>query len=299
MRPRRLWFDLHDASLTSPAAAILGLPFDGSASLKAGAAQGPARLRALSVTSDPVTRRGEDASVTVRDHGDVSAAAGGGPLAQREYLDAALARLEALPRDAFVIALGGDNSVSIPCLQAFARRHDPRRCGVIWFDAHPDLFETYDGNPDSHACALRRGMTLGGIPPGRAVLLGTRSFSRQEAAHARSQGIEVITAARWLAEGPDKVAEAAAARLSGLDAVYLAIDIDGFDSSCAPGTGYPMPGGVGAEEFFRLHELLMERLPVRAMDITEIAPPLDTNDITGFLGVQIVLETLGALRRRG
>jgi agmatinase len=93
--------------------AVVGLPWDGSVSLRAGAAQAPVRLRELSRTGDAVTRRGR-----------------------------------------VVIALGGDNAVSIPSIEAFVRRHG-KRTGIVWFDAHPDVFESCDGSPDSHACALR------------------------------------------------------------------------------------------------------------------------------------------------
>lgn len=300
MRQRRPWFDLHDDSLTAPDVAVVGLPYDGSASLRAGAAQAPARLREISKTSDPITRRGRLVEgITLRDFGDVPVAGRAGRvLSQRDYLEAARERMETLPEGSFPIALGGDNSVSIPCLQAFARRHGAG-AGVIWFDAHPDLFETYDGNPDSHACALRRAMTLAEIPPERVVLAGTRSWSLEEMAFIGDQRIEVIGAAECLREGNKEVAERIIARLQGASAVYLSIDIDGFDPSCAPGTGYPMPAGVRTDAFFALHALLFEGLPIRALDITEIAPPLDLNDITSFLGAQIVLETLGALAGLG
>ena len=296
MRERRLWFDLDDPSAGSPRVAVLGLPYDGSASLKSGAAQAPGRLREISKTSDAITRRGRAVSgVTVRDFGDVAALDGSGRrLTQQEYLAAAASALDALPRESFVLALGGDNSVGIPCLRRFARLHGAQT-GVIWFDAHPDLFETYDGNPDSHACALRRAMTLAGLSPRNVVLLGTRSFSSEEARFIHDQGIEMITSAEWWTLAPEAVADRIARRLESLPAVYLSIDIDGFDASCAPGTGYPMPGGPSAAMVLAVQELLFQRLPIRAMDITEIAPPLDTNDITSFLGAQIVLETLGAL----
>ncbi len=45
-------------------------------------------------------------------------------------------------------------------------------------------------------------------------------------------------------------------------------------------------------------ERLFQKLPIRAMDLTEISPPLDGNDVTGFLGAQVVLEALGALATR-
>ena len=296
MRSRRLWFDLHDESAAAPTVAIIGLPYDGSASLHAGAAEAPARLRELSRTSDPITRRGKKIDgVTVRDFGDVSPEEPGRMRPQREFLDAAASRLLELPECSFPIALGGDNSVSIPSIQAFARRHG-RDVGIVWFDAHPDLFEQYDGNPDSHACALRRALELAGIGPRQAVLLGTRSFSSEEAEFIAREGVEVVTAAEWAGGTAEAVAERIATRLGGVGAVYLAVDIDGFDASCAPGTGYPMPGGVGSGEFFALLEALFARLPVRGLDLTEIAPPLDPNDVTSFLGVQVVLETIGLIR---
>jgi hypothetical protein len=49
--------------------------------------------------------------------------------------------------------------------------------------------------------------------------------------------------------------------------------------------------------FFQIAEGLFAALPIRAMDITEIAPRLDVNDITTFLGIQIVLETAALLDR--
>ncbi len=296
MRPRRAWFDLDDETAAEPAVAILGLPYDGSASRRAGAAAAPAKLREIALTSDPITRRGSPVTgLSVRDFGDVAPPAGE---PQRDWLDAAEHRVAALPAGAFPLILGGDNSVSIAGLAGFARRPGSGRVGVIWFDAHPDLFETYDGNPDSHACALRRGMTLAGIDPADVVLVATRSWSSEELDHMGRHGIESVTAADCASEPIDRIASRIVSRLQGATAVYLAVDIDGFDASCAPGTGYPMPAGVMPATFFPLMERLFETLPIAALDITEVAPALDSNDVTAFLGAQVILEALGALSRR-
>lgn len=289
MPSRRPWFGLDDQALAAPDVAVLGLPWVGAANRRSGAALAPDRLRDLSKTSDPIPRRGNPVEgLRVRDYGDVAAPS------WEEFTDRATAKLNALPERAFTLLLGGDNSISITGLTSFAKRHG-KDCGVIWFDAHADLFESYDGNPDSHACALRRGMSLAGIPPSRAVLLATRSLSREERTFIDGNGIEMVTASEWIASSAGAVVERIARRLASCSAIYLAVDIDGFDASCAPGTGYPMPGGVPAETFFLLLEQLFAQLPVRGMDLTEIAPPLDVNDVTAFLGVQVVLETLGAL----
>lgn len=300
MASRRIWFDLHRDSEPNPDIGILGLPFDGGSSRRRGAAAAPGRLREISRTSDPITRTGSPVeAVTLRDFGDIDAAdRNGRPLAQRDFFDAAAGRLRSLPDCRLVICLGGDNSISIPAIGSFVERHGDN-IGVIWFDAHPDLFRSYDANPDSHACALRRSLEQSGLAPRQAVLIATRSFSREEAAFILEEGIDMITAAEWGALGTEGVAERISGSLRDRDAVYLAVDIDGFDSSCAPGTGYPMPGGVSGESFFLLLELLFRRLPIRGLDLTEIAPPLDHNDMTSFLGVQVVLEAIGAATRGG
>ncbi len=298
MRDRQSWFDLHDDSCEQPDVSVLGLPYDGGVGFRAGAAAAPERMRQISRTSDPITRRGRNLrGLRLRDFGDVEAMKDDGkPVAARTYLDAARRRLEELPTGGFVLSLGGDHSVSIPSLQAFAARHGAE-AGILWFDAHADLFETYDGNPDSHACALHRALTLSGISPRRVVLLSTRSFSEEEARFIEEEQVLCITAAEWLQSYSKDVAARAAQHLEGAPAVYLSVDADGFDASCAPGTGYPMPGGVGSEPFFSFMEEIFQRLPMRGMDITEVAPTLDSNDMTSFLAAQVVLEALGALKK--
>lgn len=300
MPARNIWFDLHREDPGGIDVAVVGLPFDGGSSRRRGSGSAPARLREISRTSDPVTRRGRAVEgIRLRDFGDVADRdRAGKPLSQQAYLEAAGARLAGLPECRLTIPIGGDNSISIPAIREFAARHRGG-AGIIWFDAHPDLFRSYDGNPDSHACALRRAMSLAGIPSERVLLLGTRSFSLEESEFIRAEAVPMITAAEWLGGSTREVAGRIGEWGRGLDAVYLAVDIDGFDAACAPGTGYPMPGGIDGEEFFLLLELLFADLPVRSLDITEISPPLDTNDRTSFLGVQIVLEALGALATPG
>ncbi len=296
MRDRQPWFDLHSPSCVDPAVAVLGLPFDGGVGFRAGAAGGPERMRRISRTSDPITRRRISLDdLTLRDFGDVSAlGATGEPLSIRDYREAARLRLEELPDDSFKLVVGGDNSVSVAALEAFTAVHGPD-VGILWFDAHADLFATYDGDPDSHACALRRALTLTGVAPQRAMLLATRSFAQEETQFIDEQGMDCVTAADWAAQSSTWVVERIARTLEGASAVYLAVDIDGFDASCAPGTGYPMPGGVSSEAFFAFLEQLFAALPVRGMDVTEVAPSLDHNDMTSFLAVQVVLEALAGV----
>ena len=292
MPQRKRWFDLDDSQASNPHVAIVGVPYDGSVSLRAGSASAPAQMRSLSRTADAITRRGRDLDgLIVRDFGDVPLTSQDGQeLSQAKLREQVRDALIALPSAAFPVMIGGDNSVSIAGIDAFVEKHG-RNVGILWFDAHPDLFEAYDGNPLSHASALRAPVMRHGLDPEKIVLAATRSFAREELEFIRERNVRMISAAEWYAKPTGEVADAIRKRLGRCDAVYLAVDIDGFDAAAAPGTGYPMPGGVATERVFDLFDRVFEECPVRAMDITEVAPPLDLGDQTTFLALQVLLES--------
>jgi agmatinase len=272
---------------------VVGLPYDGGVSFRRGAAEGPARLRELSRTADAVTEACEEVrDLELADLGDLVPS---GPA--HHYFETATARLAALPPDAFVIGLGGDHSVSIPLHRGAAGRwKEP--FGIVHIDAHPDLFEVYAGDRLSHACPLRRAAEIPLVGPERIVSLGIRSVAMEEVEYARRSGLRLITARECDRRGLQDVVGETAERLSGLRRVFLDIDIDGLDSSVAPGTGYPTPGGFSARQFLTLLDLLFAALPIQSMALVELAPPLDSNDMTSMMGLTTVLEVLGHVQER-
>lgn len=292
---RRPWGGLAapDADPQAADVVVVGLPYDGGVSFRRGAAEAPARLREISRTADAATEEGEIIrDLRVADAGDLPPS---GPA--HHYFETAAARLAALPADAFVLGLGGDHSVSVPLHRGAAGRwKEP--FGIVHIDAHPDLFDVYAGDRLSHACPLRRAAEMPLVGPSRIVSLGIRSVGIEEVDYARRSGLRLITAREIARRGLDDVVAETAGRLSGLSRVYLDFDIDGLDSSVAPGTGYPAPGGFTAREFLTLLERLFGALPIRSMGIVEVAPPLDPNDMTSMMAVQTVLEVLGHLQRR-
>ena len=82
-------------------------------------------------------------------------------------------------------------------------------------------------------------------------------------------------------------------QLEGVEAVYFTLDIDGLDPAYAPGTGTPEAGGLSTRELLGLLGVVFARLPVRAMDIVEVAPPLDHADVTSFAAVRVIYEVWG------
>ena len=79
-------------------------------------------------------------------------------------------------------------------------------------------------------------------------------------------------------------------KFQGYDHVYFTLDIDVLDPAFAPGTGTPVSGGITSRELINLVRFILKNLPVRDMDIVEVAPPLDVNDITSWAAMRIIEE---------
>jgi agmatinase len=273
---------------------VLGIPFDNATSFRKGASFAPAKIRELTPHLAPVTEEGHRlAGLRVRDYGDV-----GADLNWERYFAAVEAQASEVLRHPLALFLGGDHSVTIPLVAAFSRTVNGR-FGVVHFDSHPDLADEYDGHRWSHACTERRVLELPNVEPRHLVFVGLRSWVDEEmtflAAHPE---IGVHTARDVYRRGIEAVAEAVAAQLGDVDAVYLTLDIDGLDPAYAPGTGTPEAAGLSTRELLELLRVLFDRLPVRAMDIVEVAPPLDPADATSFAAAKAVYEAFGWIKYR-
>jgi agmatinase len=279
---------------------MLGVPWDGGVGWRPGAADAPRRLRLISHTSPAVSDDGflvDPARFRVRDLGDV------GPQVEENvlhYFD----RVERAAREAlsatlrpFLFSIGGDHSVLIPLFHGFAAA-TAGTLGMVLLDAHPDLFDEYDGSRNSHACPIRRSLETGRLAPEHLLIVGTRSYNAVELDFMRDHGIRFVPARELARHGVDVVVALARERLGACTAVYLTIDIDVADPACAPGTGAPVAGGLTSRQLLDLVRGLVEALPVQAADLVEVAPRLDPTDATLFLALQIVFETMAALARK-
>jgi agmatinase len=170
--------------------------------------------------------------------------------------------------------------------------------GLVLLDAHPDLFDVYHGFPLSHACPIRRCLETGRLDPAHLLIMGTRSYNEVELDFIREKRIRYVPAREVVRAGVPAMLALARKTMAGLDSVYLTVDIDVADPSCAPGTGAPVAGGLSSRQLLDLCRGLLETLPVRAMDIVEVSPPLDQSDITVFLALQMVFETFAVLARK-
>ncbi len=273
---------------------VLGIPFDNATSYRRGSAFAPASIRGLTPHVAPLTEGGQRLSdVRIRDYGDVPP-----DLNWERYFATVEARAAQVLRHPFALFLGGDHAVTIPLVRAFSRSvRGP--FGVIHFDAHLDLADEFEGHRWSHACTERRVLELPNIAPRHLACVGVRSWMSDEAEFvAEHPEIGVYSARDIHRRGAVPVAEGITAQLRGVDAVYVTCDIDGLDPACAPGTGVPEAGGPTTRDLLELLGCIFARLPVRAMDIVEVSPPLDPTGITVAAAVKVIYEVLGWVQGR-
>lgn len=193
----------------------------------------------------------------------------------------------------FPLFIGGDHSVTIPLQKAFARYYKGKKIGVIHFDAHYDLCPEYDGHKWSHACTEAR--ALEDVCGGEDLsFVGIRVAELIELELMKEHpGITTHRALDVYERGAKAVAEALVRKYTDYDAVYLTLDIDVLDPAFAPGTGTPVAGGLSSRELIEIFKVLIRRAPVKAMDLVEVAPPLDVNDVTSWAALRIIHEVLG------
>ena len=174
-----------------------------------------------------------------------------------------------------------------------------KKIGFIHFDSHPDLCDEYEGSRWSHACPLRR-VLEDHISPRDLAQIGIRSYESEEIDLYREHPeLLVIKAYDIFKNGYQEAINRIVSHFKGYDALYLTLDIDVLDPAFAPGTGTPEAGGLSSRELLEILNQLMEQLPIKAMDLVEISPSLDTtNQITSWAGAKIIYEILGQLHKK-
>lgn len=260
------------------AIALLGLPTDRGSSYLRGAAAAPAAIRAAlhCGSSNLYAENGVDIGAALVDAGDLTL--DGTPA----EVDAITAGVDALLAQGHrLVALGGDHAVTFPVVRAVAKHH--RELSILHFDAHPDLYDSYDGDRFSHASPFARIMEDGLAV--RLVQVGIRADTAELRAQARRFGVETVGMGR-LGELPELLPEGP---------VYVSIDLDALDPAYAPGVSHHEPGGLSTRDILSAIQRLEG--PVIGGDIVELNPARDVNGMTAMVAAKFVRELAGAMLR--
>jgi len=260
---------------------VVGIPYDENSSFMRGPALAPARIREVlhSGSANLCSEGGIDLGTEPRFHdlGDLELAGGAAALGQIEKTIESL-----LERGVYVLSLGGDHAITYPILRAYGKRYD--KLNILHLDAHPDLYDEYEGNRSSHACPFARIMEEDLAE--RLVQVGIRTMNPHQRTQAERFGVEVIEVRNGRPE-------------TGLDfegPLYLSLDLDVLDPAFAPGVSHHEPGGLSTRDVLRLIQSL--RAPVVGADIVEFNPRRDPVVITAVVAAKFLKEIAGRMLER-
>ena len=264
---------------------LAGIPYDGSAVYRKGAAQAPQRIRTLSAVMPPVTEEGHVLTgLGVHDIGDLTA----GSDIETGWAHVA-DRLAEVPAGSVLTVLGGDHCTAIATLSAQARRHPDLK--ILWVDAHPDLCDFSRGGRWTCGCALRRALEVSGIPPDRVVIVGGRDYDPEELDFIRDNGITLV-GARELASNPEAALKRVQDKLAGSE-VHVSFDIDSLDPAFAPGTEIPSSGGLTSRQALEVLHAAAGVAKLVGLDLVELSPPFDNGNISTLAALKVIFEFWG------
>jgi agmatinase len=281
------WSELYSDKIEDANICIMGIPFDGAVSCGKGAAQAPEMIRSLSRYWSPYTERGNLITNMVYDAGDVQTELNWESYYEKVEKEA----LKLLDSGKFCLFLGGDHSTTIPVHKAFFQKFKGKKIGVIHFDSHSDIFDVYDGHKWSHACTQMRAIEQLD-EPSDVAFVGIRAWGKEEVEYFQNHP-EIFLKKAWdvSQEGHQSIAKQLIEKFKSYDIVFLSVDIDVLDPAFAPGTGTPEPGGLTTRELMEMLTEITKELPIGAMDIVEVSPPLDSkNNITSWAALKLMYE---------
>jgi formimidoylglutamase len=279
-------------------AGIVGIPFDRSVDHdhRRGASLGPGQIRDELYTKSTyyIDHDTDVGHLKMVDCGDVEVTIDYGETHRR--VEAALTPIFGSGMTPVII--GGDHSVTYPCIKALCNSLDQRKkLGVIDLDAHHDCRQGLEKVSGLWAREIQE-MENAPVKGENIVQIGIHgsNYSRFYRDYVERTGITVYTPMEIRRRGIEVITEEAIEKASnGVDALYLSVDIDVLDQTFAPGTVAPTPGGLTpwdvTECIFRAsgHPL------VCALDVMEVAPPLDVNDMTSKNAADIIMNFLCGL----
>jgi agmatinase len=279
------WGGLAGATSSEADVVIGGIPYDGSAVYRKGAAKAPARIRSLSPVMPPVTEDGRHLfGMAVHDLGDLDAG-----LEIETSWPSIADRLAAIPPGKLLTMMGGDHCSTIPIVAAQARLHPDLR--VLWVDAHPDLCDFSRGGSWTCGCALRRALEVAKLSPGAAAVAGGRDYDLEELEFMAEHGMLLIGSPE-MARDPEAAGRQVAEWTDGRP-LHVSFDIDVLDPAAAPGTEIPSPGGLTTRNALDFLAILAAGADLVGLDVTEVAPPVDHNDITSLAALKVIFEFWG------
>jgi len=275
---------------------LIGVPWDAGTTNRPGPRHGPRQLRDMSAMMRRVHHVHRISPYDLANVADL----GDAPVNPADLKDS-LERIEGffdrvVAKGVRPLAGGGDHLCSLPVLRALGRKEP---VGMVHFDAHSDLWDSYFGGFTlTHGTPFRRAIEEGVLDPRRTIQIGLRGsvYDHEDRDFGKAAGVRMMDMEEAVALGPEKVVEIARA-VVGTGRTYVSFDIDCLDPAFAPGTGTPEVGGFTPREAQGLLRGL-KGLDIVGADVVEVSPPFDPSGYTALNGATMMWELLCVMALR-
>ena len=265
-------------SLNGGDIAVVGIPFDRNSSYLRGPALAPRRIRealfceSSNMWTEDLIDLGDFSGWEVLDDMTLSSQENVSERIEHEIR-------QLLKKRRRVISLGGDHSITHPIIRAYKEGY--QNLNILHLDAHPDLYDEFDGNQNSHACPFARILEENLVI--RLVQVGIRTMDGHQYEQAKRFGVEVIEM--------KNIGKIGQIKFDG--PVYLSLDLDCLDPAYAPGVSHHEPGGMSTREVLGIIRNFKGRLV--GADIVEYNPERDLHGMTGMVAGKILKEIIGRM----
>lgn len=206
------------------------------------------------------------------------------------------------------IVLGGDHSLGLGSIAGSSKAI--KKIGVVWIDAHGDI-NTHTTSPTGNIHGMPLAASFGVGHDSLINVFENRIKVKEEnvfhiAGRDLDQGeIDLINSCKGKFYtmdivkkiGIEKTVEDMINHFKGrVDAIHVSFDLDSIDSEFAPGTGTPVKDGLSVEDAKYILEALATSGMMCSLDIVELNPLLDENNVTLNIAMDILKNTLEALK---
>ena len=275
---------------------LIGVPYDGGVTNRAGARHGPREIRnqsSLMRTIHHINRESPFDIANIADLGDVSFSE---PF-DHQVVNDDIAEFYRLVKESGVIPLsaGGDHSITYPIFKGIV---SDGPIGMVHIDAHTDTWGEIWGSKFHHGSPFRLAVEDGLLDPKRTIQIGIRGAQNfmDGIDFSLDSGMRVVFMEDFFEMGVKEVIKEAL-MIVGDGPTYISFDVDGLDPVFAPGTGTPEVGGITTIEAQTLLRGL-KGLDFIGADVVEVAPPFDQTGNTALVGATMMYEILCLLADR-
>ena len=231
---------------------------------------------------------------------------------------------ESIKSNFFPVVLSGDHSIAGGTIAGIKMAKPKSKLGVIWIDAHADLHTPYTTpsgnmhgmplaiaiNEDNRECAVHDldaettkqwhylknlGKIAPKVLPEDIVYVSLRDFEKEEKALIDKFGMKVITTKEVRNKGVENIVRSITRYFSDCSDIYVSFDVDSLDSSLTRGTGTPVSNGLREREAEDLVSKLMQNRKVCCLEITEVNPTLDKENLMAEIAFNILQRSVNVL----